>query len=201
MGLDIQIRNTRIVSSSLRPPLLSLSPCRSPSETLHRHVLRREATVAPQVAERRLPVLVGEGQRKPADRPSRKRPCKSGQTPNPLRTRTFRKVCRRRQLHLCSCAASAQMRSSGTCPAAPGASFARWGKAVQLTAPPAAPGNRSLKRCGSINLPSLATITSIARRCAAVLAAAGRAALEAVGVVHEHNFGNGNKGYTSIRIW
>ena len=28
----------------------------------------------------------------------------------------------------------------------------------------------------------------------------GRAALEAVGVVHEHNFGNFNKGYTSIRI-
>ena len=28
-----------------------------------------------------------------------------------------------------------------------------------------------------------------------------RAGLEAVGVVHEHNFGNGNKGYTSIRIW
>ena len=27
-----------------------------------------------------------------------------------------------------------------------------------------------------------------------------RAALEAVGVVHEHNFGNENKGYTSIRI-
>ena len=29
----------------------------------------------------------------------------------------------------------------------------------------------------------------------------GRAALEAVGVVHEHNFGNESKGYTSIRIW
>ena len=28
-----------------------------------------------------------------------------------------------------------------------------------------------------------------------------RAALEAVGLVHEHNFGNGNKGHTSIRIW
>ena len=28
-----------------------------------------------------------------------------------------------------------------------------------------------------------------------------RAALEAVGVVHEHNFGNRNKGYTSIIIW
>ena len=28
-----------------------------------------------------------------------------------------------------------------------------------------------------------------------------RAALEAVGVVHEHSFGHENKGYTSIRIW
>ena len=25
--------------------------------------------------------------------------------------------------------------------------------------------------------------------------------LEAVGLIHEHNFGNGNKGFTSIRIW
>ena len=29
----------------------------------------------------------------------------------------------------------------------------------------------------------------------------GRAALEAVGVVHEPNFGSENKGYKSIRIW
>ena len=28
-----------------------------------------------------------------------------------------------------------------------------------------------------------------------------RAGLEAVWLVHEHNFGNGNKGHTSIRIW
>ena len=38
-------------------------------------------------------------------------------------------------------------------------------------------------------------------RCASPRASRyDRAALEAVGVVHEHNFGNFNKGYTSIRI-
>ena len=63
-----------MVSRSLRPPLLNLSPRRSPFKTRRRHPLRREATVATQVAECRLLLLVGYGQPKPADRTGRKRP-------------------------------------------------------------------------------------------------------------------------------
>ena len=38
-------------------------------------------------------------------------------------------------------------------------------------------------------------------RTARIFAPRTRAALEAVGLVHEHNFGHENKGYTPIKIW
>ena len=48
-----------------------------------------------------------------------------------------------------------------------------------------------------LNAPSSQELAYRTRR---VVTALVRAALEAVGVVHEHIFGNYNKGYTSIRI-